>query len=140
MHALMPTQRAERMPTTMPNRVIIDDIPTIPIDEIAALPTDQLALLMEEAAEALERARRIKDGLDGALDLKYGARASAARSASGKAAGTVRFQDGDFVVIADLPKRVRWDQQRLDEAVEIIRRHWDDDPGQYVRTELRGSE
>jgi hypothetical protein len=124
----------------MHNRVTIEDIPGMPIGEIAALPIDQLVLLAEEAAEALERARRIKDRLDGALDLKYGARASAARAAGGKATGTVRFQDGDFVVIADLPKRVRWDQQRLAEAVEIIRREWNDDPAQYVRTELKVAE
>src|SRR5512132_1365351 len=136
----MPTQRAERMPTTMHNRVTIEDIPGMPIGDIAALPPDRLVLLADEAAGALERTRRVKDRLDGALDLKYGARASAARAAGGKATGTVRFQDGDFVVIADLPKRVRWDQQRLAEAVEIIRREWNDDPAQYVRTELKVAE
>ena len=50
------------------------------------------------------------------------------------------LQDGDFVIIADLPKRVRWDQTRLAEAVEIIRRDWNDDPAQYVRTELKVAE
>ena len=124
----------------MHNRVTIEDIPGMPIGDIAALPIDHLVLLADEAAEALERTRRVKDRLDGALDLKYGARASAARAAGGKATGTVRFQDGDFVVIADLPKRVRWDQQRLAEAVEIIRRDWNDDPAQYVRTELKVAE
>jgi hypothetical protein len=108
----------------MHNRVTIEDMPGRPIGEIAVLPPDQLVLLTDEAAEALERARRVKDRLDGALDLKYGARACAARVAG----GTVRIQDGTFVVIADLPKRVKWDQTRLAEAVEIIRRDWNDDP------------
>ena len=112
----------------------------MPIGEIAALPPDQLVLLADEAAEALERARRVKDRLDGALDLKYGARACAARVAGGKATGTVRIQDGTFVVIADLPKRVKWDQTRLAEAIEIIRRDWNDDPTAYVRTELKVAE
>jgi hypothetical protein len=124
----------------MHNRVTIDDIPGMPIGNIAALPPDQLALLADEAVEALDRARRVKDQLDGALDLKYGARASAARAAAGKQVGTARVKDGGFVVIADLPKRVRWDQARLAEAVEIIRREWHDDPGQYVRTELKVAE
>jgi hypothetical protein len=124
----------------MHNRVILEDIAGMPIGEIAALPADQLALLAGEAAAALDHARRVMNRLDGALDLKYGARASDARVAGGKATGTVRFRDGDFVVIADLPKRVRWDQQRLAEAVEIIRREWNDDPAQYVRTELKVAE
>jgi hypothetical protein len=121
----------------MRNRFTLEDIPGIAIGEIAALPPDQLALLAGEAAEAMERARRVKDRLDGALDVKYGARASTARAKTGKATGTVRLADGDFVITADLPKRVRWDQARLAEAVEIIRRDWHDDPAQYVRSELK---
>jgi hypothetical protein len=124
----------------MHNRITINDVPGMPIGDIAALPPDQLAMLAVEAVEALDRARRIKDWLDGALDLRYGAHASTARAKTGKATGTVRFDDGDVIVIADLPKRVRWDQQRLAEAVEIIRRDWHDDPGQYVRTELKVAE
>lgn len=124
----------------MHNRVTIEDILGMPIGEIAALPADQLVLLAGEAAEALERARRVKDRFDGALDVKYGAPASTTRAKTGKATGTVRFNDGDFVVIADLLKRVKWDQTRLAEAVEIIRRDWHDDPAQYVRSELKVAE
>ena len=35
---------------------------------------------------------------------------------------------------------MKWDQARLAEAVEIIRREWNDDPAQYVRTELKVAE
>ncbi len=34
----MPTQRAERMPTTMHNRVTIEDIPGMPIGDISGRP------------------------------------------------------------------------------------------------------
>lgn len=74
---------------------------------------DQLALLAEEAHEALDRARRLNERLDAALDLKYGGRAAAARAAAGKKVGAVRFEDRDFVIVADLPKRVKWDQEKL---------------------------
>ena len=124
----------------MHNRVTIEGIPGMPIGEIASLPPDQLVLLADEAAEALERTRRVKDRIDGAVDVKYRDRAAAARAAGGKAVGTVRIRDDGFVVIADLPKRVKWDQTRLAEAIEIIRRDWNDDPGQYVRTELKVAE
>jgi hypothetical protein len=124
----------------MRNRVSLDDIPHVPVGATAALPPDQLALLMVEAAEALERAQRIKDWLDRAVDLKYRDRAAAARAAKGKSTGTIRFADGDFIVVADLPKRVRWDQARLAEAVEIIRRDWQDDPAQYARIEFKIAE
>jgi hypothetical protein len=122
------------------NRATLDDIPHLPIGTLAALPPDQLARLLRDAAEALEQVQRIKDWLDGAVDLKYGDRAAKARAAGGKSTGTIRFTDGEFVVVADLPKRERWDQRRLAEAVEIIRRDWNDDPAQYVRSELKVAE
>jgi hypothetical protein len=44
------------------------------------------------------------------------------------------------VVIADLPKRVKWDQNKLRHAAEIIRQSWGDDPSDYVKTRLDVSE
>ena len=61
------------------NRVTLDNIPGMAVGDIAALPVDQLALLTEDARGALERAKRLKDWLDGAIDLKYRDRAAAAR-------------------------------------------------------------
>lgn len=124
----------------MHNRVTLDDIPGMTVGDIAALPVDQLALLAEEVRDALDRAKRLKDWLDGAIELKYRDRAATARAGEGKTTGTVRLDDGDFVIVADLPKKVRWDQPKLAEAVETIRSGWNDDPSQYVRTEIRVSE
>jgi hypothetical protein len=42
--------------------------------------------------------------------------------------------------VADLPKRVRWDQAKLKHAVEIIRTGWGDDPADYVKVKLEVSE
>ncbi len=53
------------------------------------------------------------------------------RQAAAKDTGTIRFDDGDFTVVADLPKRVDWDQDRLAAMVERIRAAGDD-PAQYV--------
>lgn len=121
------------------NRPTLDDLLAMETSAIAALPTEILALLAEEAAEAADRAKRIKDRLDGALDLKYAARAAVARRAEGKDTGTVRFDDSDFVVIADLPKRVKWDQAELAAIVERIRKAGED-PAEYVNVEFKVSE
>ena len=95
-----------------PNRPRLGDLPTMPIGEIAALPAAVLALLQEEAVEAAKAARSLADWLNGAIALRYGDRAAAARRSDGKDAGTVRIDDGEVTVIADLPKRVDWDQAR----------------------------
>ena len=90
----------------------------MPIGEIAALPAAVLALLQDEAEEAAKAARQLADWLNGAIALRYGDRAAAARRAEGKDTGTVRFDDGEVTVIADLPKKVDWDQAELATLVE----------------------
>ena len=42
--------------------------------------------------------------------------------------------------MADLPKRVKWDQQRLKEVVELIRSGWGEDPADYVKVKFEVSE
>src|SRR5690606_27434028 len=66
-----------------------------------------------------------------ALEVRYATRAADARRLQMKDTGTVRFSDGDFTVVADLPKRVDWDQQKLAAIIERIRATGDD-PAQYV--------
>jgi hypothetical protein len=118
------------------NRPRLADLPTMPIGEIAALPADLLAVLQEEAEEAAKSARTLADRLHGAIALRYGERATAARRAEGKDTGTVRLDDGDVTVIADVPKRVDWDQVRLGQMVARIRAAGDD-PDQFVETSYR---
>ena len=122
-----------------PNRPRLGDLPTMPIGDIAALPAAVLALLQEEAEEAAKAARSLADWLNGAIALRYGDRAAAARRAEGKDVGTVRFEDDEVTVIADLPKRVEWDQARLGEMVARIRTAGAD-PAEYVETTFRVSE
>jgi hypothetical protein len=49
----------------------------------------------------------------------------------GKDTGTVRLQDGPVTVVAELPKRVDWDQTMLANLVERIRADGAD-PAEYV--------
>jgi len=115
------------------NRPQLGDLPTMPIGEIAALPAPLLALLQEEAEEASKAARHLADWLNGAIALRYGERAAAARRAEGKDTGTVRLDDGEVTVIADLTKRVDWDQSELATLIAAIRAE-DGDPTEYVDT------
>lgn len=116
---------------TIPNRITLDNLPTMPVGEIAALPVDDLALLKQDADERLRAAKTLSDWLDGAIALKYGEEAQAARRAEGKDTGTIRLQDGPVTVVAELPKRVDWDQAMLVGLVERIRADGAD-PAEYV--------
>lgn len=109
----------------------VDDLTLMPPANIAALPVELLAVLQHEIDETAKRIKAAKARLDNALNIRYATRAAEERQAAGKDTGTVRFDDGDFTIVADLPKRVSWDQAKLAAMVEIIRES-KDDPAQYV--------
>jgi hypothetical protein len=116
------------------------DLPHLTLQLIASLPAAELARLQQEADATLRNAKSIAASLEGALDFRYGPRAKQARAAQDKDTGTVRFEDNGFTVVADLPKRVKWDQRRLEELVELIRSGWGEDPADYVKMKLEVSE
>jgi hypothetical protein len=108
-----------------------DDLPGLSPQEIAGLPVELLAILQREIDERLMRDKAAKTRLDAALTVRYATRAAEERQVQSKDTGTVRFDDGDFTVVADLPKRVEWDQSQLAAMVERIRAAGDD-PAEYV--------
>jgi len=118
------------------NTLSLKDLHRMPIGEIAALPADQLALLQVEADEALRAAKATRDWLDGAIAQRYADRAQSLRRDAGKDTGTIRFDNGPVTVVADLPKKVDWDQIQLAALAERIRAEGDD-PTEYVDIAFR---
>ena len=113
------------------NRPTLDSIRILPIGEVAALPAEHLALLQEDAAAAFDASKKTKDWIDGAISLRFADHVQALRREAGKDTGTVRFEQDGVTVVADLPKRVDWDQSLITAVVERIRAAGDD-PTQYV--------
>ena len=124
---------------SIPNHPKLADLVHMPIGTVVGLPAESLALLQDEADEALRLAKAAKDWIDGALALKYGEAATAARQVAGKETGIVRFQDATITIIADLPKKVEWDQAALADLVERIRAEGED-PTEYVDISFKVSE
>jgi hypothetical protein len=92
------------------NTPSIDELINLPAGEIAQLPVELLAVMQREIDAAAKQMKAVTARLSTALEVRYAARAAEARRACGKDTGTVRLADGDFTVVADLPKRVEWDQ------------------------------
>jgi hypothetical protein len=115
----------------IPNRITLNDLRGMQVGAIAALSGEELAPLRLEAEDQLRTAKGLCDWLDGAIALKYGDRANAARNTDGKDTGTIRFNDGAVTVVAELPKRVDWEQAKLASLVERIKADGDD-PTEYV--------
>jgi len=113
-----------------------EDLDRLSIGEIADMPADLLLALQDEAAAETARVKRLKDRFEAALAQRYSAATEAERSAQGKTSGTVRIEDAGVVVIADLPKKVTWDQEQL--AAMATRIHEaGDDPTQYLEIAYR---
>ena len=123
----------------IPNSPTLDQLRTMPIGDIVTLPSEVLAVLQEDADAALKSAKSIKDWLDGAIAQKFSDRAREARAAIAKDTGIVRFTDGAITIVADLPKKVDWDQAKLAALVETIRGSGED-PGQYIEISFSVSE
>jgi hypothetical protein len=117
--------------TVTTNRPQLEAIRNLPIGEIAQLPAEHLALLQEEAAAAYDASRKAKEWIEGAIALRFADHAQAVRREAGKDTGTVRFEQDGVTVVADLPKKVDWDQALIAGIVERIRASGED-PGQYV--------
>ena len=124
---------------TISNHITLADIHRMPVGQIAALPATELAWLQHEADEALREAKLTVAWLDGALTQKYAERAKAARADADKDFGVARFVDGDVTVVADLPKKVEWDQRDLADLVEHIKADGKD-PRDYVEVSLKVAE
>ena len=124
---------------SIPNIITLEALQRLPASELAALPADELARLQKEADDSLRKAKLTVAWLDGALTKKYADRARAARADDDKDFGVARFRDGDVTVIAELPKRVEWDQHELGQLVERIKAEGED-PRDYVEVSLRVSE
>jgi hypothetical protein len=124
------------MVVPLSNRPTLDAVRRMPVGEVIALPPEHLSLLQADAREAVEAARRLADWIEAAIALRYEQRAIAARGAAGKDTGTVRFQDGAVEVVAELPKRVEWDQGRLAALAEQIRAGGED-PAEYVEVSFK---
>jgi hypothetical protein len=110
-----------------------------PPDRIALLETDILARLGRELANAKAFVADVEARLSAALDYRFGDEARERRLAEGKDSSRVRLHDGDFVIVADQPKRIEWDQRELAAVIARIR-DAGDGPTEYVKTRLEVSE
>ena len=124
------------MSNNTPNRPQINDVGAMPIADIIQLSAEPLALLQEDASANLEAAKRLKDWIDGAITHRYAERAINARRTEHKDTGTIRFLDDTVTVIADLPKKIDWDQALIAEVIERIR-VGGDDPAEYVEISFK---
>ena len=117
----------------------IDALINLPAGELAELPVELLASLQGDLDHAARQLKAATARFNAALEVRYATRAAEARRACGKDTGTVRLVDGAYTVVADLPKRVEWDQAQLAQIAANIADSGED-PAEFIDTALKVSE
>jgi hypothetical protein len=117
----------------------INDMLNLPAGELAQLPVELLAALQGELDHAAKQLKAASAKFSTALEVRYATRAAEARRACGKDTGTVRLVDGNYTVVADLPKRIDWDQEKLAQIAANIADSGED-PAEFIDTKLSVSE
>ena len=121
------------------NTPSVDDMLNMPSGQLAQIPVELLANLQAELAHAAKQLKSASFKFSAAMEMRYAARAAEERQAAGKDTGTVRLVDGDYTVVADLPKRIDWDQAKLAQIAQNIAAS-DEDPTEFIDTKLTVSE
>jgi len=123
----------------IPKPNVLDEIGQLSLTELDALPIAQLDARIRQVGELKDTARHYEDALYAVMNKRFSERANQARQDAGKHTGTVRFEVDGYVVIADLPKRLEYDQPKLKGAVDALRK-WGENPDDYVGIEIKVSE
>lgn len=109
----------------------IFDIPEAAPADFAALSAEALMRLQEQATAHAAHASKIANILHATLVARY---------ATGlNTTGTHNLDAGTVKVTVTIPKRVKWDQEKLAVAVDEIK-SWGETPGDYVDTEIKVAE
>jgi multidrug resistance efflux pump len=125
----------------MSNRIHLEDLPGINPKVLLDLPIDQLELLVSEAKANVAAADAVLDNLKSILETRFERKAADARRAKGKDTGIARIIEGDYEVVADLPKKILWDQKTIGPALDALQAIDNDvDMAKLVKVEIKINE
>ena len=123
----------------IPEPDALDEVGNFVMSELETLPLSELDRLIRRVTSAEETARQYRQFLQAVMHHRFNERAQQLRQDAGKSTGTVRFEDDGYMVVADLPKRPEYDQKKLKDAVEALRKRGEN-PDDYVSVEIKVSE
>lgn len=114
------------------NRMTLDALVDGKPDQMALLlSAEELAMLSDDLEAEKERVKKYGEAMSAVLTAKYSQKAADDREDD---YGTARVDDGEFVAVSNVPKKVDWDQKKLAAKVALIRAAGDK-PEDYVKIE-----
>ena len=110
---------------------VLDEIGQLYMNELDKLPLPDLDRMIKQVTAAKDTASLYLNALQSTLHSRLGGHAQQLRQEAGKSTGTVRFEVDGYLDVADLPNRPEYNQVKLKEAVEALRK-WGEDHYRYL--------
>jgi DNA-directed RNA polymerase specialized sigma24 family protein len=95
-------------------------IETLSAKEISSLEVHDLMDLSDQVVKLTSHAKELKEKLDDGLNLKFSEAVKNSLRSENKDTGTTRFCDGAFQIVAEVPKKVTWDPEKMEELIKRI--------------------
>jgi DNA-directed RNA polymerase specialized sigma24 family protein len=88
--------------------------------KISQLEVYDLMDLSDQLAKLTNYAKELKEKLEDGLNLKFSEAVKNNLRSENKDTGTTHFFDGAFQITAEVPKKVTWDQEKMEELIKSI--------------------
>jgi RNA polymerase sigma factor (sigma-70 family) len=88
--------------------------------EISQLEVYDLMDLSNQITKLTSRAKELKEKLEDGLNLRFAEAVKNNLRSENKDTGTIRFFDGAFQIVAEIPKKVTWDPEKMEELIKRI--------------------
>lgn len=98
----------------------LSTIETMNTKELSSLEVFDLADLSDQVTKLLSHAKELKAKLDDALNLRFSETVKENLRLENKDTGITKFIDHGFQIVAEVPKKVTWDSQKIEEIIKTI--------------------
>ena len=98
----------------------LSTIETLDVKDLSKLEIYDLADLSDQVAKLVNHTKELKEKLEDALNLRFSETVQSKLRDENKDTGTAKFYESGFQIVAEVPKKVTWDSDKIDEIIKTI--------------------
>ena len=95
-------------------------IETLDAKSLSQLEIHDLADLSDQVAKLVNHTKELKEKLEDALNLRFSEMVQNQLHDGNRDTGTAKLYEGGFQIIAEVPKKVTWDSEKIEEIIKTI--------------------
>lgn len=98
----------------------IREVERLSVKELSELPVYDLSDLNEQVLKLIVHTKEIKEKFEDALNLRFSETVRNNLRCENRDTGTTKFIENGFQIIAEVPKKVTWDSEKIDVIIKNI--------------------